>query len=91
MFTGKNLVPLILVTLIFFSALFSSLCVYLYIKGTGELRGLQAQAARIENSRNLLRALAGESVEYSKRNPAINPLLQSVGLNPGVATPKATK
>ena len=91
MFTGKNLVPLTLVTLIFFSALFSSFCVYFHIKGTGELRGLQAQAARVENSRNLLRALAGESLEYSKRNPAIDPLLQSVGLKPGTPTPKATK
>lgn len=81
---------LILVALIFCSALFSSLCVYLYVKGIVELRGLQAQAARVENSRNLLRALAAESVEYSKRNPAIDPLLQSVGLKTGTAA-KPTK
>jgi len=91
MFTGKNLVPLTLVALIFFSALFSLFCVFLYMRGMGELRGLQAQAARVENSRNLLRLIAAESVEYSKRNPAIDPLLQSVGLKQGAATPKATK
>lgn len=91
MFSGKNLVPLTLVALIFCSALFSLLTAFLYMKGTGELRGLQAQAARIENSRNLLRAIAAESLEYSKRNPAIDPILQSVGLKPGAATPKATK
>lgn len=91
MFTGKNLVPFTLIVLIFFSALFSLFCVFLSMRGTGELRGLQAQAARVENSRNLLRAIAAESIEYSKRNPAIDPVLQSVGLKPGGATQKTTK
>lgn len=91
MFSGKNLVPLTLVALIFCSALFSLFCVFFYMRGAGELRGLQAQAARVENSRNLLRAIAAESVEYSKRNPAIDPILQAVGLKQGAAAPKATK
>ena len=91
MFSGKNLLASILIGLLFISALASLVCVVVYTRGSGELRGLQTQAARMESSRNLLRALAADSIEYSKKNPAIDPLLQSVGLKQAAASPKATK
>ncbi len=90
MFTGKNLSLSLLVGLIFLWSLGSLLCVFLLTRSTSQLRGLQTQAARMESSRNFLRALATDCLEYSKKNPAINPVLISVGLNP-MPAPAATK
>jgi len=51
-----------------------------------QLRRLQTKAAAYTNNRALMQALAGDLVEYGKRNPAIDPILQSVGLKPANAT-----
>ena len=47
------------------------------------IRRLQPQLVQIQNSKLVIDALAGDAVEYSKRNPAIDPILQSVGMKPG--------
>jgi hypothetical protein len=91
MFSGKNLLPAILTGLLLISAVISAVCAIVYVRGTSELRGLQSQAAAIDNNRNLVRALAADAVEYSKRNPAIDPTLQSFGLKPAPSSPKASK
>ena len=90
MFPGQNKIS-ILVALLFLSALVSAACVIVHLKTSGELRGLQSQAVGIENNRNIARALAAEAVEYGKRNPAIDPLLQSFNLKPAPSSPKAAK
>lgn len=94
MSSGKNLLPLILIGLLFVSATLSAICVVVYVRGTAELRGLQGRAGAIENNRNLARLLAGEAMEYGKKDPAINSVLQPFGLNANPAaatTPKSTK
>ncbi|MEO5804724.1 MAG: hypothetical protein ABIR24_14460 [Verrucomicrobiota bacterium] len=91
MFSGKNLLALILTGLLFLSAALSAVCAVLYVRGSGELRGLQTQAAAIDNNRNLTRALATDAMEYSKRNPAIDPILRSVGLKSESSSPKVAK
>lgn len=94
MSSGKNLLLLILTGLLFVSAILSAICVVTYVRGTGELRALQGKAASIENNRTLVRSLAAEAMEYGKKNPAIDPLLQSFGLKAAPAapaSPKATK
>lgn len=91
MSSGKNILPLVLTGLLFVSAITAAVCTMVYVRGANELRGLQAQASAIENNRNLVRALANDAVEYSKRNPAINSTLQSFGLNSAPISPKATK
>lgn len=48
-------------------------------------RALQAQAANINNTRLVMDALAKETIEYSKKNPAIDPILISIGLKPNPA------
>ena len=45
-----------------------------------QLRRLQTKAATYTNNRALVQTLAGDLVDYSKRNPAIDPILQSIGL-----------
>ena len=83
--------PSALTGLLLVSAVTCATLAILYVRGASELRGLQGQAAAIENNRNLVRALAADAIEYSKRNPAIDPVLQSVGLKPAPGSPKASK
>ena len=47
------------------------------------LRTLQQQVVAAQNSRALVNALADDAVEYSKRNPAITPILQAIVVKPG--------
>jgi hypothetical protein len=61
-----------------------------FIGNARELRSLQAQATQINNSRAMIQALANETIEYSKTHPAIDPILESVGLKPGKASPAPT-
>lgn len=51
-----------------------------YIFLSRDLRQLNAQIAGINAWRNSLQAFAAECVEYSKKNPAILPVLETVGL-----------
>jgi hypothetical protein len=80
----------ILLGVLTLSALASVVLCWLYISNTRELRSLQAQAVQINNNRALIDALARDTVEYSKTHPAIDPLLESIGLKPGKFGPTAT-
>lgn len=64
------------------SALVSLILCYLYISTTREARTIQGQVMNATLKRNVVNGLAGEALEYSKKNPAITPLLQSVGVTP---------
>ena len=50
---------------------------------------LQPQVVNVQNYQNIVNALANEALEYSKRNPAIDPILEPVGVKPGKTTPSA--
>jgi hypothetical protein len=86
----NNPLTTILLGVLTLSALASVLLCWLYISNTRELRALQAQAAMINNNRTLITALANDTVEYGKTHPAIDPILESLGLKPGKAAPAAT-
>jgi hypothetical protein len=45
-----------------------------------KLGSMQARLIQINNVNSFLRSLSADSVEYSKKNPAINPLLQTFGV-----------
>jgi len=47
-----------------------------------QLQQLQYQYARVEQTQEALRALAAEAVEYGKKHPAIEPILQQYELKP---------
>jgi hypothetical protein len=80
----------ILLGVLTLSALASVVMCWLYISNTRALRTLQAQAAQVNNNRALINALAADTLEYSKTHPAIDPILESVGLKPGKSAPAAT-
>ena len=50
---------------------------------------LQPQVANIQNYQNIVNALANEALEYSKHNPAIDPILEPVGVKAGKTNPAA--
>ena len=85
------MVPSILVGLLFLSAVYSAISAITYWKDSSELRNLQAQAVAIEKNRAIIRALANDTLEYSKRNPSINPVLQPFGFQQPISSPKAAK
>jgi hypothetical protein len=72
------------------SALASVVLCWLYISNTRELRTLQSQASLINNNRTVITALANDTVEYSKKNPAVDPILESLGLKPAKSAPAAS-
>jgi hypothetical protein len=45
-----------------------------------DVQTLQVKSAVAQRDRNLVAALANDAFEYSKRNPAILPILESVGI-----------
>lgn len=50
-----------------------------------ELRSLNTEVNRINMIRGTLQALANDCLAYSEKNPAINPILEQVGLMPAKA------
>ncbi|MBC8002302.1 MAG: hypothetical protein H7X97_06910 [Opitutaceae bacterium] len=82
MFSGKNLLPAVLISLLLVSAVTAAVFTVVFIQSNRDLRRLQAQAASIQNNRLVAQAMANDCLEYSKRNPAIDPILQSIGLKP---------
>ena len=58
----------------------AAVCCHEYVGYTRELRTLQAQTTFINNNRMQIQALANDTLEYSKKNPSIDPILESVGL-----------
>ena len=53
-----------------------------YIFKAREVRGLQSQIAGIQNNRSFIAAVANDALEYSKKNPAIDPILEAAGIKP---------
>jgi len=55
-----------------------------------QLRNLAPQVANVQNNQNQVNALINDSMDYSKHNPSIDPILQAVGLKPGKPAPAPT-
>ena len=60
-----------------------------------ELRSLQSQMNRYQATHAAVNLLVNETIEYSKRNPDINPILEAIGVKnktaPAAAIKPATK
>jgi len=69
----------ILLGVLTISALASVVMCWLHIKASRELRMWQTQLGMVQNNRNVVSGLVAESLEYSKKNPSINPILESFG------------
>lgn len=85
---SKNQFAIGLVALLFLSAAITAALSLTYAVSTRNLRRAQIQIATMNNRLNLAQALLNDTVEYGKRNPAIDPLLQSLNLktNPASAS-----
>ena len=83
----NNAFTSLLVGLVVLSVLTTSGLALYYVRCIQRLNRLQFQNAVITRNRALLNSLASESVEYSRRNPSLDPVLQSVGIKarPGTA------
>ena len=72
----------VLLGLLVISALLSIGLFFGLISKERQLRELRVTAAQINNNRALINSLAAEAVEYSKKNPAIDPVLEAAGVKP---------
>jgi hypothetical protein len=80
---NQSPLPKILMGMLAFVA---ALCVYYSIaalRNGRELRQFQTKLAVINQRMPVISALATDLLEYSKKNPAIDPLLESCGFKPG--------
>lgn len=53
---------------------------YWHLQSVRQLQFAQEEVARINRNKALVQSLASESMEYAKRNPALIPLLQGLGI-----------
>ena len=87
-----NSVLALLVGLLLISAAVAALQVLRLSFATRDLRRLQPRIVEINAHLNVAQALLNDTLEYSKRNPAIDPLLQSMNFKTnspaGVASPQ---
>ena len=85
LFMTRDLFTASLVAILMLMALLVTFFAYRHVQLTRELSGLQAQMNMVQRNQNAVQALAKEATEYSKRNPAIDPLLIEFGVKPKLA------
>ena len=78
----KNPLTAILVAVLVVSALASVVLCWAYISNTRQLRQLTSQVNAVQANQRFVSALANDALEYSKKNPAIDPVLEAVGMKP---------
>ena len=79
-FMKNNPFAATLVCLLFISAAISATFAIRYAFWTRDARRLQPRVMAINNTMALAQSLLNDTLEYSKRNPAIDPLLQSLNM-----------
>jgi hypothetical protein len=76
----KNMLTYFLVALLLLTVLATAGLTIYYVRKVRSWNMLQLQTAVISRNRTLANSLLNDAIEYSKRNPAIDPILQSVGV-----------
>ena len=76
----QNPLGALLAGILLVGALASAALAVLYVNSMRDLQRLQYASTLITRNRNMANSLATEALEYSKRNPSIDPILQSVGI-----------
>jgi len=84
---NKSPLTTILTGALALSAFASLVLCYLYIQYTREARLLQVPATQSVMKQNLITPLMNDIVEYSKKNPAILPVLDAAGVKIQPASP----
>ncbi|MDB6015815.1 MAG: hypothetical protein JWR19_304 [Pedosphaera sp.] len=87
----NNPLALMLVLVLFLSTLFTAWLAVSYNLSLRKLQQLQPKVAAATNTRSLMQALFNDATEYSKKNPAIIPVLQTVMTPAPAARPTTNK
>ncbi len=96
----SNPLAVVLVSALFLSALASSWFSLWWFLGAREMQAIEYQNQSLVRISSAMQALANDSVEYSRKNPAIDPVLVQFELKQrpagtaqpaGVTTPKPTR
>ena len=89
----NNSFTALLVGLLFASAVAAAVQVLRLSFATRDLRRIQPRLIEINSHLNVAQALLNDTLEYSKHNPAIDPLLQSMNFKTnsvvGAASPQS--
>ena len=75
-----NLLGVVLAAILVLAALGTAWLLFSYVQAARKLQPLQAEVLVINRNQAVLQGLLTEAVEYSKRDPTIEPLLQSMGI-----------
>lgn len=78
-----------LLVILVISALCSVAFCGMYVRDAMRLRDLQRNTANIQQYRNAMVSLINDTLEYSKRNPAVDPILEAAGFKPKATAPQA--
>jgi hypothetical protein len=62
------------------SAIWSAILCIQFVSNSRELRAMQVEAASINHQQMTAQAILNDAVEFSKKNPAIDPLLETLGV-----------
>jgi len=83
----------VLLALLACAALGSLILCWMYIHSTRQLRAYQGNVAGIQQRQQAFQFLINDVVEYSKRNPQIDPILEKNGikLKPGATNNSSAK
>lgn len=85
----SNPLAVVLVTALFLSALASSWFSLWWFLGARELQSIEYQHQSLIRISTAMQSLANDAMEYSRRNPAIDPVLLQFDLKSRQATPPA--
>jgi hypothetical protein len=90
----NNLFTTVLTWLLATSVVLSIVFCLQYVFRTREMRRIQGEVSMYQQRHQFLNVLINDVVEYSKRDPGIDPVLESVGVrvnrtpgSPGTAAP----
>ena len=87
----KSPATTVLLVVLVVSSLASVLFCGLYIRNAIRLRDVQRSAANVQAYRNLFGSLVSDTMEYSKKNQAVDPILEAAGFNPRGGNPAPAK
>ena len=83
----SNPLAVVLVMALFLSALASSWFSVWWFLGARELQSLEYQFQSMNQVSAAMQSMANDAIEYGRRNPAIDPLLNRFELKPKSAAP----
>lgn len=78
----NNPIGVVLVSALFLSALASSWFSLWWFMGTRELQGLEFQNQSLVRISQAMQSLANDAMEYSRKNPAMDPVLIQFEIKP---------